>query len=114
LGHALVTLAQRRLFQGRTSDALLAGEEAITLLRECDLQNRLIRTDLTNALAFKAEALLREGREIKMAGSLLLEAKEIILSLIWTIRPGRTDVIVQETAERIDRLLKVVDEANTM
>jgi hypothetical protein len=113
LGHVLASLAQRRLLQGRISDALLAVEEAITLLRECDLQNRLIRTDLSNALASKAEALLKEGREIKMARNLLLEAKKIILSLIGTIRPGRTDVIVQETAERIDRLLKVADVANT-
>ena len=73
----------------------------------------MVRSDLSSALAAKAEVLLREGREIEVARELLREAKELVLSLIDTIRPGRTDVIVRGTAKRIDRLLQQVDEANT-
>jgi hypothetical protein len=113
LGHALVSLAQRRLSQGKTSDALFAAEEALTLLRTCDLQNRLVRSDLSIGLTAKAEALLREDREIEIVKKLLHEAKDIVQSLIDIIRPGRTDIIARETSERIDRLLRLVDEANT-
>ncbi len=110
LGHSLVSLARRRLFQGRTSEAMVAIEEALTLLQECDTDNRLVRTDLASALTTKADVLLREGREFEVVRALLREAKELAKSLMDSLKPGRTDVIVQETGEWIDRLIRQVEE----
>ncbi len=108
LGHALTSLARQRLLQDRTSDAMDATEEALTLLRSCDLQNRLVRSDLASALATNAEVLLREDRDVKRVRDLLGEAKEIVRLLLETLRPGRTDIIVQETAEWIERLIREI------
>ncbi len=113
LEHALMRLARRRLSQSRTSDTMDAVEEALTLLRECDPHNRLVRSDLSIGLAIKAEVLLREKREIEVARELLREARELIRSLLDTLRSGRTDIIVQETGEWVDRLYKQVDNLNS-
>lgn len=87
---------------------MVAVEEAITLLRKCSQRNRLVRSDLASALAAKAEVLLRENREVKVVRDLLGEAKEIVRLLLETLRPGRTDIIVQETAEWIERLIRTI------
>ncbi len=114
LGHALTSLARQRLFQDRTSDAMVAVEEAIILLRECNQRNRLVRSDLASALVTKAEVILRKDGEVKVARELLGEAKEMVRLLIETLRPGRTDIIVQETAKWIERLIQQVDGSKTM
>ncbi|MHA1948766.1 MAG: hypothetical protein ACXAAO_00365 [Candidatus Thorarchaeota archaeon] len=106
LGHSLVLLAQEKLTDGRTGEAEEAVNEAITLLIECDPDNRLVRSDLARALVTKAELIIEEDRELEVARSLLLEAKKLVRSLLDTLRPGRTDVIVQETSDWIDRLIQ--------
>ncbi len=107
LGHALASLARHRLIQNRTSDAMVAVEEAIILLRGCDLLNRLVRSDLASALVTKAEIILKKDGEVKVAWDLLGEAKEIVRLLLETLRPGRSDIILQETAERIKRQIQL-------
>ncbi len=56
---------------------------------------------------------MREDRDVKVARDLLGEAKEIVRLLLETLRPGRTDIIVQETAEWIERLIQQGDGTNT-
>jgi hypothetical protein len=110
LGQALVILAKRRLSQDRTVDAMTTAAEAITLLRECDPDNRLVRSYIADALVVKAEVLMKGERpDTEMTRNLLHEAKETVTALLDSLSPGSTDVIVQETSDRIDRLLQQLD-----
>jgi hypothetical protein len=109
LGHALTSLARLRLFQDRISDARVAAEEALILLRGCNYNDREVRSDIAIVLVVEAEVLLRNDEDIKKVEVLLYEARDIVQSLLETLRPGRTDIIVQETAEWIERLFLQVD-----
>jgi len=109
LGHSLMLLARERLSEGKTGEAEVAVDEALSLLRECDPHNRLVRSDISGALVIKAETLIKEDRGLDLARELLQEARELVQSLLDTLRPGQTDVIVQKTGELIDRLLQQID-----
>ncbi|TFG99704.1 hypothetical protein E4H12_01730 [Candidatus Thorarchaeota archaeon] len=111
LGHALTSLARLRLSQDRISDTRDAAEEALILLRGCNYIHREVRSDIATVLVVKAEVILRDDKDSKKVEVLLYEARDIVQSLLDTLRPGRTDIIVQKTAEWIERLLLQVDES---
>jgi energy-coupling factor transporter ATP-binding protein EcfA2 len=105
-------LTRLLLSQKRSSEAKVAADEALKLLRECDQQNRLVRSDLACALAAKAAIILTDEGNTEIARESLDEAKTLTRSLLESLHPGRTDVIVHETEAWIDELLKRVDEPN--
>ncbi len=106
LGHSLMMLAREKLDGGETSKSEVAVDEALVHLRELDPNNRLVRSDLARALTVKAETLIVEDREPGVARELLEEARKLVRPLLDTLWPGQTDMIVQETSERIDRLFQ--------
>ncbi len=111
LGHSLMLLAREKLSEGMTGEAEVAVDEALILLRECDQNNRLVRSDLAGALAVQVEILIILDRELEVARGLLDEARELVWSLLETLRAGQTDVTVQRTGKSIDRLLQWLDES---
>ncbi len=106
IGKNLVYLALLRLSQERTGEIREIIQEGLDLLRVCDPQNRLVRLDLARGLTVKAELLLREKDEKKLADGLLREAYDLVNTLI---EPGKTDISVQAVKKRVEKLLQEND-----